>query len=92
MANRDVLLPHVAWVEYSHIVAGDMVIFTTAEVVIGECREAVFTRPHDSKTGFDELKVEKRVWTDHGHLTCCVHLIISDNIEYIVLSTIDNIE
>merc|ERR1712083_551841 len=30
---------------------GVMVVFTTAEVVIGECREAVFTRPHDDLTG-----------------------------------------
>eukprot|EP00092_Neocalanus_flemingeri_P092007 GFUD01116731.1.p1 GENE.GFUD01116731.1~~GFUD01116731.1.p1 ORF type:complete len:151 (+),score=51.62 GFUD01116731.1:137-589(+) len=41
-------------------VVGDLVVFTTAEVVIGECRDAVFTRPFDEKTGFDELKVEKR--------------------------------
>merc|ERR1712096_297311 len=41
-------------------VVGDMIIFTTAEVVIGECRDSVFTRPFDAKTGFDELKVEKR--------------------------------
>ena len=37
-----------------------MVVFTTAEVVIGECSNAVFTRPFDEKTGFDELKVDKR--------------------------------
>ena len=43
------------------IFAGDLVIFTTAEVVIGECKEAVFTRPHDHNTGFDELKVEMKV-------------------------------
>eukprot|EP00090_Calanus_glacialis_P005233 TRINITY_DN14044_c0_g1_i1.p1 TRINITY_DN14044_c0_g1~~TRINITY_DN14044_c0_g1_i1.p1 ORF type:complete len:151 (-),score=55.52 TRINITY_DN14044_c0_g1_i1:78-530(-) len=41
-------------------VVGDMVVFTTAEIVIGECKDAVFTRPFDQKTGFDELKVEKR--------------------------------
>merc|ERR1712233_146115 len=41
-------------------VVGDMVVFTTAEVVIGECRDAVFTRPHDIHTGFDELKVERK--------------------------------
>ena len=41
-------------------VVGDCEVFTTAEVVIGECRDVQFTRPHDHRTGFDELKVEKR--------------------------------
>jgi len=41
-------------------VVGDLVVFTTAEVVIGECQNAIFGREHDSATGFDELKVEAR--------------------------------
>ena len=41
-------------------VVGDCEVFTTAEVVIGECGDAVFSRPHDARTGFDELKVEQR--------------------------------
>ena len=41
-------------------VVGDCEIFTTAEVVIGECQQAAFTRPHDHRTGFDELHVTKR--------------------------------
>ena len=41
-------------------VVGDCEVFTTAEIVIGECRDAVFSRPHDARTGFDELKVEQR--------------------------------
>jgi len=40
--------------------SGDLEVFTTAEVVLGECRDAVFTRPHDAATGFGELKVERR--------------------------------
>ena len=42
-----------------HLV-GDCQIFTTAEVVIGECEQAVFSRPHDLHTGFDELQVRRR--------------------------------
>jgi len=41
-------------------VVGDCEIFTTAEIVIGECVDATFTRPHDERTGFDELQVERR--------------------------------
>ena len=41
-------------------VVGDCEIFTTAEIVIGECAGAEFTRPHDARTGFDELQVNKR--------------------------------
>ena len=42
-----------------HLV-GDCEVFTTAEVVIGECEGAEFTRPHDARTGFDELQVNRR--------------------------------
>jgi len=41
-------------------VVGDLIVFTTAEVVIGECQGATFLREHDPATGFDELKVEAR--------------------------------
>ena len=41
-------------------VVGDCEIFTTAEVVIGDCQQAVFTRPHDQQTGFDELRVSRK--------------------------------
>ena len=41
-------------------VVGDCEIFTTAEIVIGECADLTFTRPHDQRTGFDELQVERR--------------------------------
>ena len=40
-------------------VVGDMVIFTTAEVVLGDCKGAKFTREMDSRTGFPELVVQK---------------------------------
>jgi len=40
--------------------SGDLIVFTTAEVVIGECQAATFLREHDPATGFDELKVEAR--------------------------------
>jgi len=41
-------------------VMGNLRVFTTAEIMLGECTEAVFTRPFDERTGFGELKVEKR--------------------------------
>lgn len=41
-------------------VIGDMVVYTTAEVVIGECSEAVFRREPDPKTGYDELVVTQK--------------------------------
>ena len=39
-------------------VVGDLVVFTTAEIVIGDCTGAVFTREHDDATGFDELCIK----------------------------------
>ena len=42
-----------------HIV-GDMVVFTTAEVVIGECEQITFKREMDPRTGFSELTVHNR--------------------------------
>ena len=41
-------------------VLGDMVVFTTAEIVIGECESLQFAREFDEQTGFDELKVINR--------------------------------
>ena len=41
-------------------VIGDMLVYTTAEVVLGECNDVAFERVFDEKTGFDELVVEKR--------------------------------
>ncbi|EDQ86056.1 uncharacterized protein MONBRDRAFT_34006 [Monosiga brevicollis MX1] len=35
-------------------------LFTTAEVVLGELTQAVFDRPLDPETGYDELTVEPR--------------------------------
>ncbi len=41
-------------------VVGDLVVFTTAEVVLGECGGAEFSRQMDQRTGFEELVVEPR--------------------------------
>ena len=41
-------------------VLGDMVVFTTAEVVIGECEQVTFKREMDPRTGFGELTVHPR--------------------------------
>ncbi|KAK6181401.1 hypothetical protein SNE40_009257 [Patella caerulea] len=41
-------------------VIGNLTVFTTAEVMIGECEEAIFIRQDDAETGFDELVVQKR--------------------------------
>lgn len=36
-----------------------MTVFTTAEVVLGECRGAAFGREFDARTGYKELVVKK---------------------------------
>ena len=41
-------------------VVGDMVVFTTAEIVIGECEQITFKRELDPRTGFGELTVNSR--------------------------------
>ena len=41
-------------------VVGNMVMFTTAEVVIGECEQITFKREMDQRTGFPELTVYPR--------------------------------
>ena len=38
-------------------VIGDMIIHTTAEVVIGNCQNTKFQRKFDPQTGFDELDI-----------------------------------
>ena len=39
-------------------VLGDMIIHTTAEVVIGNCEGFKFQRKFDPETGFDELDID----------------------------------
>mgnify|MGYP000031852878 CR=1 FL=1 len=39
---------------------GNMKVFTTAEVVIGNCDTLLFTREIDDETGFDELVVREK--------------------------------
>ena len=41
-------------------VIGNMTVFTTAEVVIGNCDMLSFTRESDDETGFDELVVKQK--------------------------------
>ena len=41
-------------------VVGDLNVFTTAEVVIGECDYLNFQREMDKKTGFPELAISPR--------------------------------
>ena len=46
---------------YPHpICAGDIVVYTTAEIVLGECADIVFSQFFDERTGFDELVVETK--------------------------------
>ena len=39
---------------------GNMKVFTTAEVVIGNCDTFSFTREIDDETGFEELVVREK--------------------------------
>ncbi|KAJ1155769.1 hypothetical protein NDU88_008498 [Pleurodeles waltl] len=41
-------------------VIGDLEVFTTAEIVIGECSSLQFTREMDERTGFPELVISTR--------------------------------
>ena len=43
-----------------HLVTG-CIVHTTAELVIGELTDVLFTRPLDPETGYDELHVAPRV-------------------------------
>ena len=38
----------------------EMIVHTTAEIVIGECSAMVFEREHDRRTGFPELVIKER--------------------------------
>jgi predicted DNA-binding protein with PD1-like motif len=38
-------------------VMGDMIVFTTAEIVIGNCDGLKFTREMDGQTGYRELVI-----------------------------------
>ncbi|XP_059145980.1 bifunctional protein GlmU-like [Physella acuta] len=40
-------------------VIGDLIVYTTAEVMIGNTAGVAFSRPLDQETGFDELVIEK---------------------------------
>jgi hypothetical protein len=35
-------------------------VYTTAEIVLGECTDIVFAQTDDPRTGFDELVVENK--------------------------------
>ncbi|KAG7215832.1 hypothetical protein INR49_021867 [Caranx melampygus] len=47
-------------------VLGDLEIFTTAEVVVGEALDLQFTREMDQSTGFPELVIGRRSQTDES--------------------------
>lgn len=47
-------------------VLGDLEIFTTAEVVVGEAAELHFTREMDQRTGFPELLIGRRSQMDES--------------------------
>ncbi|KAK4315014.1 hypothetical protein Pmani_013738 [Petrolisthes manimaculis] len=40
-------------------VMGDLTVFTTMEVVLGEALDTIMDRSHDPDTGFDELTITK---------------------------------
>lgn len=42
-------------------VIGNMSVYTTAEVIIGNCSDAVFRRVQDDVTGYNELSIERIV-------------------------------
>ncbi|KAJ8008890.1 hypothetical protein DPEC_G00083130 [Dallia pectoralis] len=48
-------------------VLGDLEVFTTAEVVIGEATELLFERHMDNSTGFPELAVQHRFEKDKNN-------------------------
>lgn len=41
-------------------VFGELNVFTTAEIIIGECESYVFEREHDPESGFNELAVKNK--------------------------------
>lgn len=50
--------------ETGHTTGGHLlfenVIYTTAEIIIGESRALLFTRAHDSRTGWKELRIQNK--------------------------------
>ena len=54
------LSDHQGNVVGGHVLEG-CEVFTTAEIVIGECVNHVFSREHDEETGFDELVVTTKL-------------------------------
>jgi predicted DNA-binding protein with PD1-like motif len=42
-----------------HLVSG-CIVYTTAEIVIGEARDLIFTRELDEQTGYKELRIHKK--------------------------------
>ena len=41
-------------------VFGELIVFTTAEIVIGDCEQLEFHREYDRETGFGELAIKPR--------------------------------
>jgi predicted DNA-binding protein with PD1-like motif len=41
-------------------VHGELNVFTTAEVIIGDCSDLVFTRELDYQSGFKELTIKSK--------------------------------
>jgi uncharacterized protein len=41
-------------------VFGELNVFTTAEIVIGECVDLEFKREFDNQSGFDELEINSK--------------------------------
>ena len=59
---------------------GNMKVFTTAEVVIGNCDTLSFTREIDDETGFDELVVrEKQKFTFSTVMTYSRQFVLERN-------------
>lgn len=48
-----------------HLLA-NLRIFTTAELLLGEAEQLLFSREHDPRTGFPELVVEQRAGVGGG--------------------------
>lgn len=36
-------------------IAGELLVYTTAEIIVGDCTALKFTREHDPKSGYKEL-------------------------------------
>lgn len=42
-------------------VMGDLIVYTTAEIVVGNCPVLRFNREYDEQSGYPELVVEKKL-------------------------------